>query len=140
MSFTKKFIHPAGHAAPRGAYSPGIKVELPGGGAVLYVTGQLARAPDGTVVAPFDATAQTEYIFRLIGEILTAADMNYADVVRAQTYLTNMADFPKFSAVRDRYFQQAKPASTLLEVKGLAHEGCCVEVEVTAMKSPARSG
>jgi enamine deaminase RidA (YjgF/YER057c/UK114 family) len=45
-----------------------------------------------------------------------------------------MADFPKFSAVRDRYFGTAKPVSTLLEVKGLAHIGCCVEVEVTAMR------
>jgi enamine deaminase RidA (YjgF/YER057c/UK114 family) len=101
---------------------------------MLYVTGQLARAPDGSVVAPFDVTAQTEYIFGLIGEIMAAAGMGFGDVVRAQTYLTNMADFSKFSAVRDRYFGQSKPASTLLEVKGLAHTGCCVEVEVTAMK------
>ena len=134
MSLKKTFIYPAGHAAPRGAYSPGLKVELPGGGVMLYVTGQLARATDGSVVAPFDATAQTEYIFGLIGEILTAAGMGYGDVVRAQTYLTDMADFPKFSAVRDRYFGDSRPASTLLEVKGLAHVGCCVEVEVTAMK------
>ena len=84
------------------------------------------------MVAPFDVTAQTEYIFGLIGEILTAAGMTYDDVVRAQTYLTDIADFPKFSAVRDRYFGASKPASTLLEVKGLAHDGCCVEVEVTA--------
>lgn len=134
MSLVKKLIYPDGHAAPRGAYSPGLKVELSGGGVILYVTGQLARAPDGSVVAPFDATAQTEYIFGLIGEILAAAEMSYSDVVRAQTYLTDMADFPKFSAVRDRFFGDAKPASTLLEVKGLAHTGCCVEVEVTAMK------
>ena len=129
----KNLIYPAGHAAPRGAYSPALKVDLGNGAAMLFVTGQLARAPDGSVVAPFDATAQTEYIFGLIGEILRAAGMDYADVVRAQTYLTNMADFPKFSAVRDRYFQEANPASTLLDVKGLALEGCCVEIEVTAM-------
>ena len=102
MSLKKSFVYPGGHAAPRGAYSPGLKVELPGGGVMLFVTGQLARAPDGSVVAPFDATAQTDYIFRLIGEILGAAGMDYGDVVRAQTYLTNMTDFPKFSAVRSR--------------------------------------
>ncbi len=55
-------------------------------------------------------------------------------MVRAQTYLTDMTDFPKFSAVRDRYLGEARAASTLLEVKGLAHVGCCVEIEVTAMK------
>jgi len=130
----KTLVYPAGHAPSRGCYSPAVKVELPGGGVMLYVTGQLARAPDGSVVAPHDATAQTEYIFGLIGDILAAAGMDFGDVVRAQTYLTEMKDFPKFSAVRDRFFGSAKPASTLLEVKGLAHAGCCVEVEVTAMK------
>jgi enamine deaminase RidA (YjgF/YER057c/UK114 family) len=130
----KILVYPAGHAAPRGAYSPGLKVELGDGSVMLYVTGQLARAPDGSVVAPYDLTAQTEYIFGLIGEILQAAGMDFNDVVRAQTYLTNIEEFPKFSAVRDRYFGVAKPASTLLEVKGLAHAGCVVEVEVTAMK------
>ena len=134
MNLKKSLVYPAGHAAPRGAYSPGLMVELPGGGVMLYVTGQLARGPDGMVVAPFDVTVQTEYIFGLIGEILTAAEMDYGHVVRAQTFLTDMADFAKFSEVRDRYFGESKPASTLLEVKGLAHVGCCVEVEVTAMK------
>jgi len=111
-----------------------VNVALPGGGTMLFVTGQLSRAPDGSVVAPFDATAQTEYIFNLIGEIIAAAGMDFADIVRVQTYLTDMADFPKFSAVRDRHLGASRPASTLLEVKGLAHLGCCVEVEVTAMK------
>lgn len=134
MNLAKSLVYPAGHAAPRGAYSPGLKVTLPGGGTMLFVTGQLGRAADGSVVAPFDATAQTEYIFGLIGEILQAAGMDFQDVVRAQTYLTDMADFPKFREVRDRFFGEAKPASTLIEVKGLAHAGCCVEIEVTAMK------
>ena len=130
----KSPIHPAGHTKPRGAYSPAVKVELPGGGLMLFVTGQLARAPDGQVVAPFDATVQAEYIFQLVGEILATAGMEFGDIVRIQTYLTDMGDFPKFSAVRDRYVGGARPASTLLEVKGLAHPGCCVEVEVTALK------
>jgi len=85
------------------------------------------------VVAPYDATAQTEYVFRLIGSILEEAGMKFSDIVRVQTYLTRMDDFEKFSAVRNRHFPATPPASTLLEVKGLAREGCCVELEVTAI-------
>ncbi len=129
----KSLIHPAGHPEPRGAYSPGIKIDL-GGAALLFVTGQLALDSAGRVVAPCDAAAQSERIFRLIGDILAAAEMGFGDVVRAQTYLTEMKDFEKFSAVRDRHFGPHRPASTLLEGKGLAHPGCCVEVEVTALK------
>ena len=86
------------------------------------------RGPSG----PSDASAQSEYVFQLIGQILNAAGMTFDDVVRAQTYLTNIDDFPKFSAVRNRYLGRAMAASTLLEVKGLARAGCVVEIEVTA--------
>jgi len=127
----KTIITPPGFAAARGTYSPGILLEAPGQ-RLLYATGQLAVDPAGNVIAPGDATVQTEYIFKLLGEILTAAGMTYDDVVRAQTYLTNIDDFPQFSAVRNRYFGTSLAASTLIEVKGLAHPGCCVEVEITA--------
>lgn len=127
----KTIVSPPGFAAPRGAYSPGILLESDGS-RTLYATGQLAVDPAGQVVAPDDASAQTDYVFKLIGEILAAAGMGFDDVVRTQTYLTNMADFPKFTAVRDRYLGGALAASTLLEVKGLARPGCCVEIEITA--------
>lgn len=129
----KTLIHPTNHPAPRGAYSPGLLVEH-GGSSTLYLTGQLAVDPEGNVVAPFDAAAQTEYVFGLIGSILRAAGMDFGDVVKVQTFLTHMPDFEKFSAVRNRFFADSRPVSTLLEVKGLAREGCCVEIEVTAVK------
>jgi enamine deaminase RidA (YjgF/YER057c/UK114 family) len=129
----KTLIHPAHHPVPRGAYSPGLLVEH-NGSSTLFVTGQLAVDPEGKVVAPYEPTAQTEYVFELIGSVLSAAGMGFGDVVKVQTFLTHMPDFEKFSAVRNRYFADSRPVSTLLEVKGLAREGCCVEVEVVAIK------
>ncbi|HXN35093.1 MAG TPA: RidA family protein [Opitutaceae bacterium] len=129
----KTLIHPELHTVPLGAYSPGLLVEH-NGLRTLFLTGQLAVDHEGTVVAPDDAGAQTEYVFELIGSILRVAGMEFSDIVKAQTFLTNIHDFEKFSAVRNRYFADSRPVSTLLEVKGLAHEGCCVEIEVIAMK------
>jgi enamine deaminase RidA (YjgF/YER057c/UK114 family) len=129
----KTLIYPAGHPAPRGAYSPGLLVEH-GGTTTLYVTGQLAVDPAGNVVAPHDATAQTEYVFELIGSILKAAGMGFGDVVKVDTFLTHMPDFEKYSPIRNRFFADTRPVSTLLEIKGLAREGCCVEIEVLAVK------
>jgi enamine deaminase RidA (YjgF/YER057c/UK114 family) len=129
----KTLIYPENHPAPRGAYSPALLVEE-SGTRTLFVTGQLAVDRDGHVVAPNDAAAQTEYVFGLIGSILEAAGMGFGDVVKVQTFLTHMPDYAKFTPVRDRHFSQTRPASTLIEVKGLAREGCCVEVEVTAIK------
>ncbi len=129
----KTLIHPTGFAAPRGAYSPGVLLDF-GSNQILYATGQLAVDLRGEVVAPGNATVQTEFVFELIKEILSTAGMTFADVVRTQTYLTNMTDFPHFCTVRDRYLGVALAASTLLEVKGLARPGCCVEIEITAAK------
>lgn len=129
----KTLIYPANHPAPRGAYSPGLLVEH-AGSSTLYVTGQLAIDAGGKVVAPDDAAAQTEFVFSLIASILEAAGMSFADVVKVQTFLTHMPDFAKFTPIRDRFFAATKPVSTLLEVKGLARAGCCVEIEVVAVK------
>ena len=129
----KTLIHPKGHPPSRGAYSPGIRIEL-GSATLLLVTGQLALDENNAVVAPGDAAAQTEAVFARIGAILEAAGMGFADVVKVDTFLTNMADFPAFSAIRNRHFAGTRPVSTLLEVKGLAQPGLCVEVEVTAVR------
>ncbi|HXQ80918.1 MAG TPA: RidA family protein [Opitutaceae bacterium] len=129
----KTLIYPVNHPAPRGAYSPGLLVEA-GGSSTLFVTGQLAVDREGKVVAPFDAAAQTEFVFGLIQSVLEAAGMGFGDVVKVQTFLTHMPDFEKFSAVRNRFFADSRPVSTLLEVKGLAREGCCVEIEVVAIR------
>jgi enamine deaminase RidA (YjgF/YER057c/UK114 family) len=129
----KTLIYPADFPAPRGAYSPGLLVEQEGA-RTLFVTGQLAVDAQGNVVAPNDVVAQTEFVFGLIGAVLRAAGMDFGDVVKVQTFLTHMPDFEKFSPIRNRHFAENKPVSTLLEVKGLARDGCCVEVEVVAMK------
>jgi reactive intermediate/imine deaminase len=129
----KHFIAPAGHPAPRGAYSSGLKLEL-AGATLLFVTGQLAVDAAGQVVGAGDVTVQTEFVFQLIGAILAEAGMNFDDVVKAQTFLTDMGDFEKFSAVRNRHFGRSRPVSTLLEVKGLARKECVVEIEVVAAK------
>ena len=85
-------------------------------------------------MAPNDPVQQTEYVFALIESILKAAGMGFEDVVKVQTFLTHMPDFEKFSPVRNRYFDKTRPVSTLIEIKGLAREGCCVEIEVVAVK------
>lgn len=129
----KTLISPPGHPASRGTYSPGVLVEDKGT-STLFVTGQLAVDAQGNVVAPHDAAGQTEFVFGLIGAVLKEAGMAFEDVVKVNTYLTHMPDFPKFAPVRNRIFEKVRPAHTLVEVKGLAREGCCVEVEVVAMK------
>ena len=126
-------IQPKDFTPTIGAYSHGITVPLPGAD-LIFVTGQIAMDSDGNVVAPNDAEKQTEFIFENIQKILNEAGATLDNVVKAQIFLTNMNDFSKVSPVRNKYFANSKPVSTLVEVSKLVKEGCCVEIEVIAVK------
>ena len=60
--------------------------------------------------------------------------MTFDDVVKAQIFVTDMEQSSKVSAVRDEFFVNSKPASTMVEVNKLVKPECCVEIEVIAMK------
>jgi enamine deaminase RidA (YjgF/YER057c/UK114 family) len=126
-------INPASMKQPTKAYSNGILVSL-GTANMLFVTGQIAQDDNGNVVAPNDFTEQTKFIFGQIGEILKASDMTFDDVVKAQIFLTDMEQSSKVSAVRNIVFANSKPASTMVEINKLVKDGCCVEIEVVAVK------
>ena len=116
-----------------GAYSQGIKVPLPGTD-LIFLTGQKAVDSYGNVVFPNDPGKQAEYVFNNVSRLLAAAGASMSDVVKAQIFVTNMQDFPIISSVRNRYFENVRPASVMVEVTALAKPGCCVEVAVTAVK------
>ena len=64
--------------------------------------------------------------------------MNHAgasldNVVKAVIYLTDMNDFDTVSKIRNEYFKNAAPATTLVEVNGFSRKGARIEVEVTAV-------
>ena len=54
-------------------------------------------------------------------------------MIKAQIFITKMDEYPKVSAVRDRYFAQAVPVSTLVEINRTVVEGCDLEIEVMAV-------
>lgn len=126
-------LQPKDSPVPKNAFSPGVLVPLPGA-EMLFVTGQIAVDAQGNVVAPNDPQKQAEAVFENIRKILETAGLGFRDVVKAQIFLTNIKDFAVVSEVRNKYFAASKPASTLLEVSRLVREGCCVEIEVIAIR------
>lgn len=128
-----KKINPISMKQPTKSYSNGILVPFEYAN-MLFVTGQVAQDNEGNVVAPYDALEQTKFIFRHISEILKDAGMTLDDVVKVQIFVTNMGESSKVSKVRDEVFINSKPASTMVEVNKLVKEGCCVEIEVIAIK------
>lgn len=128
-----KKINPTSMKQPNKAYSNGILVDLDNA-QILFVTGQLAQDDQGNVVAPFDYEEQTKFIFGQLGKILNASEMSFDDVVKAQIFVKDIHNSSKISAIRDEYFKNSKPASTMVEVGGFVKDGCCVEIEIIAVK------
>lgn len=116
-----------------GAYSHGYKVEM-GDSVMIFTTGQIALDKNGTVLFPDDPAKQAEFIYESLEKILRQSGASLDDVVKTTVFLTDMNDFPKISAVRNKYFKNAEPVSTLVEVSNLVKEGCRVEIEVIALK------
>ena len=131
--FNIKKIAPKDFTKTIGSYSHGIKVTLDNS-EMLYVTGQIAMDSDGNVVSPNDVEKQAVFVFENIDKILKEAKFSMDDVIKAQIFLTNIDDFSKITKIRNEYFKNSQPVSTLVEVSRLVKDGCCIEIEVTAIK------
>ena len=128
----KERILPKDGAEIMGAYSHGIKVDI-GDKEMIFVTGQMAQDANGNVVCE-DIEGQTEYVFNCIQKILNEANSSLDDVVKTQIFLTDINYFSKVSPIRNKYFANSKPVSTLVEVSSLVKKGCKIEIEVIAIK------
>lgn len=116
-----------------GAYSHGYAVEI-GDTKLIFTTGQIALDNNGNVLFPNDAAKQAEYIYESLQSILQESGASLDDVVKTTIYLTNMNDFTKISPIRNKYLKRSEPVSTLVEVNKFVKDGCCVEIEVIAVK------
>jgi enamine deaminase RidA (YjgF/YER057c/UK114 family) len=115
------------HPASGGAtYSNAVVVEG-AGRRWIYVAGQTPRAP-----APAGLEAQSEACFRQIGEVLAECGARLGDVVQITVYLTDLADYEEFAAVRGRVFGAEPPASAAVGVASLLG-GVLVEIAAVAV-------
>ena len=109
-----------------------MKVDLGNNREMIFVTGQIAQDKNGNVVCD-DIEGQTEYVFNCINDILKEANASLDDVVKTQIFLTDINDFSKVSPIRNKYFANSNPVSTMVEVSSLVKKGCKIEIEVIAI-------
>jgi len=110
-------------------------VEVTGPAKTVYIAGQIAFDKDGKVVGAGDMKAQAEQVFKNLQAALGAAGAKFSDVVKMNTYVTDMDQAPAVREVRARYFGTTTPASTLVQVVKLARPELMIEVEVIAVVS-----
>jgi 2-iminobutanoate/2-iminopropanoate deaminase len=104
-------------------------------GNLLFVSGCVALDEHGNLVGEGDVVAQTRQVFANIGLVLEAAGATFADIVKVTTFLMDIDDRARINPVRQEFFGDARPASTLVEVSALATPGAKVEIDAVALLS-----
>jgi len=99
----------------------------------LYISGMLPVNADGELVGTGDVVRQSEQVLDNVGAVLQGTGATFGDVVRVGVYVRDMADRELINTVRRRYFGDARPASTLVEVSALANPDALVEIEAVAL-------
>jgi len=114
-------------------------VEVTGPAKTIYISGQIAFDKDGKLVGAGDMKAQAEQVFKNLQAALEAAGAKFTDVVKMNSYITDMSKIQAVRDVRARYFGEVTPASTFVQVAGLVRPDLLLEIEVVAVV-PASGG
>ena len=124
-----KLPQPSGHFAQA--------VETPAAGRLLFITGMIAKGPDGQIVGRGDIEAQTRQVCENLKAAVEAAGGTLDDICRVDVYIRNMEHFPQIHAVRRAYFTGATPpASTMVEVAKFTTPDALIEMNAIAVLAP----
>ncbi|WP_279244462.1 RidA family protein [Candidatus Litorirhabdus singularis] len=102
-------------------------------GDLVFLSGQAALDLEGNLVGVGDFDAQAEQAFENLRAVLDAAGSSMDKLVKVTIYLTDMSNFGKIVALRERYFSPPWPADTLVEVSALALPELMIEIEGIAL-------
>ncbi|MBQ7705210.1 MAG: RidA family protein [Selenomonadaceae bacterium] len=123
-----KIIETKKAPAAVGPYSQAVEIN-----GLLYASGQVAIDPAAGKIIATDIEGQAEQCCKNVGAILSAAGMDFSNVVKTTCFLADIADFKKFNAVYEKYFV-SKPARSCVAVKDLPLGALC-EIEIIAGKN-----
>jgi 2-iminobutanoate/2-iminopropanoate deaminase len=127
---SRKVIHTDDAPKAIGPYSQAIQVPA---GTMTFLSGQIPLDPKTGEVVPGDVVAQAEQVMKNLKAVLTAAGLDFSNVVRCTIFLTNLGDFAKVNDVYGRSFPSSPPSRATVQVAALPR-GVQVEIDAIAVK------
>lgn len=112
---------------PLGRYVHGMQVDRH-----LFVSGMAPLDSNGQLVSD-DVGEQTRATLENMKAVLDAAGFSFSHIVKETVYLTDVNDRFATHQVRDSFYGDHVPASTLIGVKELAVPGMKIEIDAVAM-------
>jgi enamine deaminase RidA (YjgF/YER057c/UK114 family) len=113
-------------------YSRALRV-----GDMVLQSGTTAIDRQGNVRGEGDVVSQVDAIMRIAEWSMGKAGGRLADVVRSRTYVTDVTLADQAARAVARYFKEARPASTLVQVNRLARPAQLIEIELDAVDGAA---
>jgi 2-iminobutanoate/2-iminopropanoate deaminase len=110
-----------------GPYSQAIKAA-----GLIFTSGQIALDPATQQVVSGDVAAQTDRVLKNLSAVLKASGSSLEKVLRCTVFLKNIGDFAAMNEVYGKYFSQAPPARSTVEVARLPKD-VLVEIDVIAL-------
>ena len=110
-------------------FSSAVKV-----GDILFLSGEIGVAGEGTGVVPGGIVPETHRMFERIQATLAQHGLSLDDVFKCTVMLADMSEWQKFNEIYSAYFEEGKyPTRSAMGVNGLAL-GARVEMECWAYK------
>ena len=122
--------------AAKGVYDPPIyaqAVKVTGAQTILYIAGQVAYGPDGGAVHTGDFKAQARAALSAVKAQVEAGGGTMANIVKVNTYLTDIRHRADYGPIREEFFGKKMPAHTLVAVAALAQPEFLIEIEAIAV-------
>ncbi len=115
--------------APIGPYNQAILVDN-----TLYASGQIALDPKTMELVNRDIETETIQVMKNLSEVLKAAGMDFANLVKTTIFLYDMGDFAAVNEVYGSYFNhEIAPARETVQVAALP-KNVRVEISVIAVR------
>lgn len=122
---SKSVVYSENAPEPIGPYSQAIQA-----GNMLFVSGQIAIQKSTGKFIVDNIEVETIQVMTNIKDILTAAGMDFSNVVKSSIFMKDMNNFPKINEVYGRFFKDQPPARESIEVSRLPKD---VNVEISCI-------
>lgn len=109
-----------------GPYSQAIRH-----GDVLYLSGQIGLDPATGALVGETVEAQARQVMQNLTAVLRAGGSSTDDIIKANIYLVDMADFPKINGIYAEWLGEHRPARATVAVAALPL-GAQVEIDLVA--------
>ena len=116
-------------AAPLGLYSH--SVEGPAGRGLVFVSGQVGVAPDGSTPESFED--QADLVYANLVAVLAAKGVPPSDIIKLTTFIVGDDPYGAIRNARQKHLGEHRPASTAVYVSRLVSPAWKIEIDAVAL-------